>query len=272
MKEHNKITKLKEKIKALERVLVSFSGGIDSTFLLKICVDVLGAENVCAVTAESEIYDDEELEDAKHIVQMLGVAHHTIKTDILYDKKFSDNTIQRCYVCKSRLFRYLRKIADGKKIDNIVDGSIDDDKQDFRPGMTAARELGVISPLLETGLTKNEIRYLLEQMGFFNYNKPSQSCFASRIPYGDKITVNKITMVRNAERFLKKIGFRTVRVRHHDQLARIEIDKKEIKRLINKDLRDSIVSVFKEIGYRWICVDLEGYETGSLNRGLNEEK
>lgn len=266
IKMDEKMENLKNMIKKMGKVLIAFSGGIDSSFLAKICSDVLGKENVIAVTAESELYTPEEIEDAKRIADFIGIKHLIIHTDEMKDEKFISNDAERCYICKKELFKKLKEIAEERNIKYILDGSNADDSHDFRPGRKAVMEFGVKSPLMDAGITKKEIRFLSKKMNLPVYEKPSNACLASRFPYGERITKEKIKMVYEAEKFLREIGFKIVRVRHHGKIARIEVDKEEIKKLL--EFREEILKEFKRIGYVWVCMDIEGYRTGSMNEVL----
>lgn len=263
---NEKLEKLKETIKKMGRVLIAFSGGVDSSFLTKICSDVLGKENVFAVTAKSELYTPEEIEDAKRMADLIGVEHLIIHTHEMKNEEFVSNDAERCYICKKELFSNLKKIAEERGIKYVIDGSNANDFHDFRPGRKAVKEFGVRSPLMEAGITKEEIRFLLKKMGIPFYDKPSNACLASRFPYGERITKEKIKMVYEAEKFLRNMGFKIVRVRHHGKIARIEVGVEEIKKLI--EFREKILNEFKRIGYIWVCMDIEGYRTGSMNEGL----
>jgi uncharacterized protein len=269
MKSEEKLKALKKKIVAMKKVLIAYSGGVDSTFLLKICVDVLGRENVLAVTAVSPTYQKEEVEEAKRIASEMGVKHMIIHTNEMNDDAFTSNPLHRCYFCKKELFSRLREIAEKHGIEYVLDASNKDDASDFRPGMKAAMEAGVISPLMEAEITKEEIRYFSREMGLPTHNKPSQACLASRFPYGEKITEDKLKMVEEAEKFLKELGFKIVRVRHHGKLARIEVGREEIKNFFDEEIRKKVMNKLKQIGYTWVCLDLEGYRSGSMNEEIN---
>jgi len=266
-----KLRHLKKLLKEMESVLIAYSGGVDSTFLLKIAKDVLEENKVLAVTATSLTYPACEIKDAKTIAKRLMVRHLVIKTDELFNQKFAENSIDRCYWCKRELFFKLIALAKEYKLNYILDGSNYDDTKDFRPGMKAARELGVRSPLEETGLTKDEIRNLSERLGLSTWNKPSFACLASRFPYGMRITKENLAKIDKAETFLRKFGVTQVRVRNHDQIARIEVSKNEISKLLKEDVMDKIVTKFKDLGYTYVTVDLEGYRTGSMNETLKGE-
>ncbi len=269
MKSEEKIERLKEIISEMQRVLVAFSGGMDSTFLLKVCVDVLGRENVIAVTATSPTYQMDELEEAKNIARIFGVKHFIIQTNEMENEKFLANPVDRCYLCKKELFSKLKEIASKYRIEYVLDASNSSDALDYRPGMKAARELGIRSPLIEANITKDEIRKLSAEMNLPTASKPPQPCLASRFPYGERITEEKLEMVAKAEKFLKEMGFKVVRVRHHGKVARIEVGKDEIARLMEERMREKIYEKLREIGYTWVCLDLLGYRSGSMNEAIN---
>ncbi|SHM43470.1 uncharacterized protein SAMN05660826_01012 [Caldanaerovirga acetigignens] len=272
MKEMEKLEKLKDMIKNLGRVIVAFSGGVDSTFLLKVCLDVLGKENVLAVTARSSTYPARELEEAKELAKSFGANHEIIVSEELEVPGFSENPPERCYYCKKELFGQLVKIASERGFNFVLDGSNADDAGDFRPGMKAKDELGVKSPLKEAGLTKAEIRTLSQKMGLPTWNKPSFACLASRFPYGERITEEKLNRVGRAEDLLSELGFVQYRVRSHGDLARIEVSSEEIERFFEKSLREKVVAEFKKLGFVYVSLDLTGYRTGSMNEGLKEEE
>lgn len=272
MTEVEKLEKLNNRIKELKRVIVAFSGGVDSTFLLKVCLDVLGKENVLAVTARSSTYPTREFEEAKKLAESLGANHEIIISEELEVPGFSDNPPERCYYCKKELFGKLLKMARERGFNYVLDGSNADDTGDFRPGMKAKDELGVLSPLKEAGLTKAEIRALSRKMGLPTWNKPSFACLASRFPYGEKITKEKLNRVEKAEDLLNSLGFVQYRVRSHGDLARIEVSPGEIERFFDKALREKVVAGLKELGFLYVSLDLAGYRTGSMNEGLREEE
>lgn len=272
MEEMEKFEKLKGMIKNLGSVIVAFSGGVDSTFLLKVCLDVLGKENVLAVTARSSTYPSRELEEAKELAKSFGANHEIIVSEELEVPGFSENPPERCYYCKKELFGKLVKMARERGFNFVLDGSNADDTGDFRPGMKAKDELGVISPLKEVGLTKAEIRALSQKMGLPTWNKPSFACLASRFPYGERITEEKLNRVGKAEDLLNELGFIQYRVRSHADLARIEVSPEEIERFFERSLREKVVAEFKKLGFVYVSLDLTGYRTGSMNEGLKEEE
>ena len=263
-----KIQKLKEIFQSMGRILVAFSGGVDSTLLLKVAKDTLGDGNVLAVTALSPLYPDRELVRAKRLTQEMGVRHLLIKSNELEIEEFSKNPPTRCYYCKKELFGELQDLAQKEKILFIVEGSTLDDERDHRPGRRAIQELGIRSPLKEAMFTKEEVRGLSNDLGLTTWDKPSFACLASRFPYGEEITIDKLKMVDEAENFLFGLGFKQVRVRHHGDLARIEVFPEEIERLLDGLMREKVVSHLKKIGYHYITVDLQGFRSGSMNEVL----
>ena len=269
-----KFEQLKKRLKKMEKVLIAFSGGVDSSFLLKIALDTLGKVNVLAVTADSETYPREELKDASNLAKDLGLdgRHRIIKTSELKLKNFSENPQDRCYYCKFKLFSKLKKIAQKNKISYVLDGSNYSDQNDFRPGRKALTELGIRSPLLESGLTKEEIRALSKKLKLPTWNKPALACLSSRIPYGEKITLEKLKRIEKAESFLKNLGFNQLRVRDHNDIARIELEPEELKKLAGVRLwriRVKICDKFRGLGFTYITLDLLGYRTGSMNEFLS---
>lgn len=263
----DKLQELKVIIKDLGSVLVAYSGGVDSTLLLKVAKDVLG-DKVIAVTARSLTYPIRELNEAKELAGILGVQHIIIDSNELDIPEFSQNAPDRCYYCKSELFSKLHEIARSKGINYVLDGCNLDDLDDYRPGIKAAQKKGVRSPLKEAKINKEDVRKLSAQLGLLTWEKPSVACLASRFPYGDRITEEGLVMVAAAEDFLNSLGFRQLRVRHHGALARIEIPVQDIGKCLEDDVRTRIVKHLKEIGYNYITLDLQGYRTGSMNEVL----
>jgi uncharacterized protein len=269
---------LRDRYNSLRRIIrdsgsavVAFSGGVDSTFLLKVCVDLLG-EKVSAVTARSETYPTRELEEAKDLARMIGVRHAVIVSEELDVPGFSDNPPNRCFLCKQELFSKVKGIAKDHGIQWVFDASNADDVGDFRPGRIAARKLKVRSPLEEAGLTKADIRTLSKMLGLPTWDKPAFACLSSRFPYDTPITRSALQQVEAAENVLWDLGMREFRVRHHDEIARIELGEKEMRRFWKENLKEKIVSQLKSLGYTYVTLDLEGYRTGSMNETLTAEQ
>lgn len=266
------IDSLKEIIRTYERVIVAFSGGTDSTFLLKMCVETLGSSNVIAATAVSATYTPKELAFTKETAGEMRVKHIIIHTDEINDEEFTANTGLRCYHCKKNFYTKLREAAEKENIPVIVDGTNSDDDGDYRPGRTAAAEQGIQSPLMEAGISKDEIRRLSRSIGLQSWDRPANPCLASRVPYGSRITAEKLETIARAEEFMRDMGFRTVRVRHHDTIARIELPKPDLLRFMENNRREEAHRYFKELGFTWITLDIGGYRMGSMNESLAHEK
>lgn len=265
--------KLKEKKETLKKILLShkkillaYSGGVDSSLLLKTAVDILGNKNIIAATADSPTYTGKELETAKSITEELNVKHLIVKTYEFDDKDFISNTKNRCYYCKKELFNKLKEIKNEYQCDVIMDGSNYDDLNDFRPGSKAEKEYKILTPLKDAFFTKKDIRKYSKQLGLKTYNYPAIACLASRIPYNEKITKEKIKMINDGENFLSKYGFKNIRLRTSNKTARIEVDKKDIKKIIKNE--NEIINKLKSLGYLYITVDLEGFRSGSMNEAL----
>lgn len=263
-----KLNKLKRILKKLGSVLIAYSGGVDSSFLLKVANDTL-KDKVIAVTAISQTYPKQEINQAKKMAKDLGIRYLIIKTEELNDLNFKRNPINRCYYCKRQLFYKLKDIAQKLNIACILDGTTCSDTDDFRPGELAKKEFCVFSPLREAGLKKEDIRILSKKFHLSSWNKPSLACLASRIPYGMMITKKALKRIDKAERFIRSLGFKQVRVRDYNQLARIEVEKKEVPKLIT-NYQLPITDYLKKIGYNYITIDLEGYRSGSMNEAIKK--
>ena len=261
---------LKEYIKSLGSVAVAFSGGVDSTFLLRTAHDVLG-DKVLAVTASSCSFPERELREARKFCSENGIAHEVCESEELDIDGFRQNPVNRCYLCKHELFEKMIDIAAKKGFENVAEGSNMDDMGDYRPGLQAIAELEVKSPLRAAGLYKEEIRQLSKQLGLPTWDKPSFACLASRFVYGETINEEKLGMVDRAEQLMIDLGFRQVRVRIHDKLARIEVLPEEIERVTQPDIRKKINEGFREYGFAYVTLDLAGYRTGSMNETLEKK-
>ncbi len=255
-------------MRALSRVVVAYSGGVDSAFLLRAAIDAVTAENVLAVIGNSASYPSREFTEAVKLAEELGVEYQVLKTEEMDDKRYAANPNNRCYFCKHELFSQILAVAAANGYTAVLDGNNADDIGDWRPGQQAARELGVRSPLIEVGMTKAEVRELSKKYNLPTWNKPASACLASRIPYNTTITPEKLSMVERAENFLRDLGFIQVRVRHHDKLARIEVGPAEINNLLDPIIRETITLELREIGYQYVTVDLQGYRLGSFNEML----
>lgn len=262
---NKKLNKLKNILENMDSALIAYSGGVDSTFLLKIAHNTLG-NKVIAVTARSLTYPKEELKEAKRLAKLIGVRHTIISSEETKNKNFKNNHKNRCYYCKKELFSKLKDIAKKEKMNYVLDASNYDDGKDFRPGMKAINELNIKSPLKDAKLTKQNIRFLSKKLKLTTWNKPSFACLATRFPYGDKITNKKLIIVNKAENYLKKLGIKQLRIRHHNAIARIEVNKKDFSLLLKNP--DNIIKKFKKLGFSYITLDLEGYRTGSMNEVL----
>ncbi len=262
-----KYDRLLDILRGLESVLVAFSGGVDSTFLAKAAKAAIG-DKALLVTADSETYPASELEEAKRLANYLGMRHVVVETRELSNPEYARNSPNRCFFCKEELFTRLQPIALREGMRQLIYGANMDDLGDHRPGMEAARRMGVSAPLIEAGFWKAEIRELSRELGLPMWEKPSFACLSSRFQYGDAITPEKLRQVDAAEALMKSLGFRQFRVRHHDRLARLEIAQEEMGRLWEDGIRDAIVARLRELGYLYVTVDLQGFRSGSANEAL----
>lgn len=249
-----------------QKALVAFSGGVDSTLVAKVAVDALGSERTLAVLAVSPSLAEEERRDALALANEIGLPCVVIETQEVDDPEYAANPINRCYFCKTHVYAALARVASEQGFDVIVDGFNADDSGEFRPGRKAGRELGVRSPLAEVGLGKEEIRELARHLGLSNWAKPPMACLSSRVEYGISITRDVLSQVDRAEAAVRQLGFADLRVRHHDKLARVEVDPQMINRAIAQ--RDEIIAAVKAVGYTYVTIDLEGLRHGSMNEGL----
>ncbi|MBI4428655.1 MAG: ATP-dependent sacrificial sulfur transferase LarE [Ignavibacteriales bacterium] len=262
---------LKTILHEMESVAIGFSGGIDSTLLIRVATEVLG-NKALAVIGRSETYPTREFEEAIALAEQFGSRFKVVATEETDDLKFRENPPDRCYFCKTELFGKLNAIADKEGIRWIADGTITDDMGDFRPGMRAKAEQNVRSPLLEASFSKDDVRALAKNLGIPTWDKPSFACLSSRFPYGFGITKENLMKVDEAETYMRDLGFRFFRVRHHDEkTARLEIGKQEFHRIFEDDLRDQIVQHFKKLGFVYVTLDLQGYRAGSMNEVLSSE-
>lgn len=262
----DKARALRDTLASLDSVIVAYSGGVDSAFLACVARDVLG-DRALAVTADSPSYPERHREMARDIAARFGLRHEIIRTNEMERPEYRANPTNRCYFCKHELYSHLTRLAAPLGA-VVVDGNNADDRGDYRPGRQAAREFGVRSPLDEVGLTKDEIRALSRDMGLPTWDEPASACLSSRIPYQSEVTDEKLRMIESAENALRRLGFRVCRVRHHDDLARVELGRDELSRAVEPELNRVIVRELKAIGYRFVTLDLQGYRTGSLNEGL----
>ncbi len=267
----DKIDHMQRILREMGTVLVAFSGGVDSSLLLKVAWDVLG-DRVLGVTALSETTPDQEKRDAAEFARSLGVRYQTVISHELTIPSFIENPPDKCYICKKSRFGVLVGMAAEQQISWVVDGENIDDAADYRPGSRAARELGVRSPLREAGLTKGDIRRWSKHLGLSTWEKPALACLASRIPYGHPITAEKLKQVDAGESFIRGLGLtRQVRLRHEGDTVRIEVDAEAIDRLMETDVRQQVVSRLKSLGFSFVALDMEGYSTGRLNRVLETD-
>ena len=265
----DKLQLLKSRLKEYKRAVIAFSGGVDSTFLARIAKDVFG-DNLLLITATSSTYPFYELDEAKSLAAMLGINHKIIVSEEIEIPGYADNPPDRCYYCKSELFGKIKYIASIEGFDAILDGSNADDLKDFRPGMKAKQEKGVISPLADSGFTKNDIRHFSAELKLPTATKQSYACLASRFPYGEKITKVKLDRLAIAEFEVRKLGFTQFRIRSHENLARFEFIPSEMDKAW--EIKDKLTEICKNSGFNYITIDLSGYRTGSMNEVLSESE
>lgn len=266
----DKLAQLQERLREIARPLIAFSGGVDSTFLLKVAVDTLGRDNVLAVISVGPVLPRHELDLARNLARQIGAKLIEIETDEMSDPQFRANPADRCFHCKSTLFRHLQPIAQQHGMKAILTGLNTDDLGDYRPGIQAARKFGAVEPMAAVGLTKADIRQLSTRFGLPTAEKPASPCLASRIPYGQEVTEQKLSQIEQGEIFLRSLGLRDCRVRHHGNLARLEVPADQIVAFAQPDIRCQIVTRFKTLGFVFISLDLQGLRSGGLNEVLKQ--
>lgn len=263
---NNKLIELKKLLSEMHSIVVAYSGGVDSTFLAKVATDTLG-DRALVVTAKSPSLAEDELKLAMSIAKKNKMNHLVIETNELKNPNYKVNDLKRCYYCKQELYQDLIKIAEDRQLKYIVNGANVDDLGDYRPGMNAANDFGVRSPLIEVSLRKVDIRLLSRELSLPTFNKPAQPCLASRIPYGKEVSVDVLSQIEQAEKYIKNLGIDVVRVRHYGELARIEVEPINFQKLLNSTTKNAVTRYFKKLGFKDVSLDPEGYRTGSLNEG-----
>lgn len=269
---NEKYQELVDYIKSLQKVVVAFSGGVDSTFLLRVCQDAIG-KDVIAITVKAPYIPDREIKEVESIIEELKIEHYFLEFPVLEEIKH--NPEDRCYICKTHVFSKIKELSKEMGIDYVVDGSNLDDTKDYRPGMRALKELNVKSPLLECRFTKKDIREISKELGLPTWDKPSYACLLSRLPYGQEIKIEELKKIEKGESYLAEAGFMGARIRSYGELARIEVYNEQINNFLDKDIRKNVIENLKELGYKYVTLDLEGYRTGSMNvnikGGMNNE-
>lgn len=268
----NKYNSLKQIMKELGKVVVAYSGGVDSTLLLKVAVDTLGAENVLACIAKGPSLPQSQYAQAIEMAKNIGVKIQTVEPNELADDRYKSNDPDRCFYCKTHLYEVLTKIAKEKKFSYVLCGHNIDDNKDYRPGNRAAEGFGIRSPLAEAGLTKEDIRQLSRELNLPTAESPASPCLASRISYGLEITEQRLKQIEQAEDFLRTLGLVEFRVRHHDRIARIEVHPKDMDKVTAQPIRTKVVEKLKSLGFTFVTVDLQGFRSGSLNEPLTKEQ
>jgi len=261
----DKLAKMQDILRELGSVAVAFSAGVDSTLVLKVAIDTLGAEHVVAVTGRSDSLAGAEFEEACALAGSLGADHQVLDTEEFRDPRYVSNPVDRCYYCKTTLYGQLASFIAERGLGAMVNGINADDLGDYRPGISAATEHGVRAPAAEAGLTKAEVRALSERFSLPTFDKPASPCLSSRVQYGERITPEKLRRIEQAEALLHRLGFRECRVRHHEDLARIEVPQADVARLAQREVADQIDDAFRQLGYKYVSLDLRGFRSGSMN-------
>jgi len=259
--------RLRELFRALDSVIVAYSGGVDSSYVAYIANEELGPRAVC-ITGQSASLPSYQNAEIKNVVEKFGFHHEIIRTDELEDPNYSANNADRCYFCKDELYNKLESVARSRGIQHIVDGSTVDDLGDYRPGRQAAKQHEVRSPLIEVGLNKSEVRELSRRATLPTWDKPASPCLSSRIAYGTTVTIERLTKIDRGEEILREFGFREFRVRHHDTLVRLEIAASEMDRVLRKEVVEQLAARFRELGFKYVTLDLQGFRSGSMNEAL----
>lgn len=260
-----KLVRMREILRSLERVAVAFSAGVDSTFVLKVAIDTLGPENVVAVTGDSDSLARAEFEEASRLAREMGAEHVVIRTGEFENPDYLANPANRCYYCKTELYKRLEPFVAERGLRAVVNGINAEDYNDWRPGIQAAREHNVRAPCAEAGMTKQDIRILSNRLGLPTFDKPAMPCLASRVQYGEEITPEKLRQIERSEAFLRSLDFRECRVRHHGNLARVELPAADLDRALSPETRTSIDAALREFGYTYVTIDLRGFRSGSMN-------